>query len=103
MIEAVPKRARNISADGEERLVSSTELAIRGVGFLPNVDAADSVRMNNARRAMRDGQRTPLKILVSPKGKLWIDDGRHRYLAALEQFKPVRVRFLRGHGSMDSP
>lgn len=94
--DGIPARARDVARDGEERTVPARDLAARGVEFFPNVEAADSVRMTNARRFMREGQRDPIKVLVSPKGKLWIDNGRHRYLAALDMGLPIRVRFVRG-------
>lgn len=49
----------------------------------------DEVRMARARHALATGGNAPVKLYMLPDGQLFVDDGRHRLLAALEQGRPV--------------
>lgn len=70
------------------------------------IAATSEVRMDSIRKAYDTGAvhglRPPI-VVVSPKGKMEVEDGRHRILVARERGIPVKVKFVRGSKAMDDP
>lgn len=70
------------------------------------IEPTGDVRMSRVRQlfdkgphAMRD-MRPPV-VVVSPGGKMEVEDGRHRILVARERGLPIEVKFQRGVAAMD--
>jgi hypothetical protein len=62
---------------------------------LPNA-GSDPVRLQNIRNAWAEGKELPpIRLGMLPDGRLFVDDGRHRLLVAMEQGRPVLVRLDR--------
>jgi hypothetical protein len=97
-----PRSAAEIPEEGLVATVNPSDLAGREWTTTPGV-GADKVKMDKARRAIAEGQKNEITIAVSPNGKLDIVDGRHRYQAALESGKPIKVKWERGSAGMDTP
>ncbi len=54
----------------------------------------DEVRMQSIRNAWDDGKTlAPVRLVMTPKGKYFVDDGRHRLLVAIERGIDVLVLF----------
>lgn len=53
------------------------------------------VRLDKQRRLLAEGKADPIKMAIDSKGTLEIIDGRHRWLAASESGRPVRVRLYK--------
>jgi GNAT superfamily N-acetyltransferase len=66
----------------------------------PNLIAIEGVipgRMENIRRGLDEGVKLdPVDISITPSGKLFVNDGRHRLRVAAERGDDVEVRFSRG-------
>ncbi len=62
----------------------------------------DPVRIANAQKAIAEGQREPIRVLVSPKGTLEVANGRHRLFAAIEADAPITVEWRQGVKQLDS-
>lgn len=92
--KAIPLTKADV-IDGMESLVDARMLAARGV-VQPAGVGVDKVKMDKARKAIAEGQRDAISIAVDSKGKLELDDGRHRFAAAVEANKPVKVKWYRG-------
>ena len=98
--KGTPQVADDIPEEGVVASVNPKDLDGREWTTTPGV-GDDVVKMDKARAAMKEGQRDPVTIAVSPKGKLDIVDGRHRFAAAKEAGVPVKVRWDRGSAGMD--
>ncbi len=71
-------------------VVRPSDLAERGIsGNTLKEGGADSIR-----KAWGEGKKlAPVDVNVTPDGKLFIEDGNHRLLAAADDNRPVAVRF----------
>lgn len=78
-----------------ERTVPARAIAERGY-YEPPGGGVDAVRVENARRAITEGQRDPIKLTVSRDGKILVTDGRHRLAAAIEEDAPIKVKWSTG-------
>lgn len=86
-------RAHEDAADDYlERTVNARDIAERGY-YEPPGGHTDAVRMDNARKAIAEGQREPIKLGVTPEGKITVTDGRHRLQAAIDADAPIRVKW----------
>jgi hypothetical protein len=70
--------------------------------------ASEPVRMDRMRQLFDRGpdavtQLRPPIVVVSPKGRMEVEDGRHRILVARERGEPLKVKFVRGSKAMDEP
>lgn len=72
--------------------VPSSIIEERGWYEMPG-QGTDTVKAERGRATMREGQRDPIKITVAKDGKLFIEDGRNRLNAAIEQGAPIKVRW----------
>lgn len=98
----LPRTAADIPEEGVEMTVPAS--ALREHGWTATRGTTDDPqKLENAKRALAEGQRDPVKMVVSPEGRWEPEDGRHRTLAAAETDKPLRVNFLRGAAAMDDP
>lgn len=87
-----------------ERTVPARVIAERGYYEPPikmerpgmALEEADPVRMANARKAIKEGQREPIDLNVTPSGKITVTGGRHRLQAAIEADAPIKVRWSTG-------
>lgn len=70
------------------------EVPVPGGGYTPI--PIDDVAMQNARKAIAEGQRDAIKLNVSPTGKITVTDGRHRLAAAIEADAPIKVKWSTG-------
>lgn len=87
--------------DGVEGTLNAR--ALRDHGYQEPIGMGeDPVRLANARKAITEGQREPIKVLVSPEGRIEVVNGRHRLEAAIELNKPIRVQWLEGVEGIDS-
>lgn len=80
---------------GKVTEVSARKLKEYGV-IQPEGVGADKVKMDKARKAIAEGQKEPITIAITKTGKLTLEDGRHRLAAAIEQDRPVKVKWYRG-------
>lgn len=80
--------------DGMTMTIPSAELKARGFEQMPGV-GDDAVKMDKARKAIAEGQKSPAIISIEPSGKIHITDGRHRIAAAIEAGKPIKVKINR--------
>lgn len=96
-------------ADGDlESTVSAKALAEHGY-HEPNPGSLDSSLFNRAKEAMREGQRDPVVIRITPNGEYVVKDGRYRIQAAIENDLPVKVTWEptdeipKGHVARSAP
>lgn len=75
--------------------VPSSTIRDRGWYEVPG-QGEDVVKADKARKAIAEGQRDPIQLVVSPSGKLQVNDGRNRLMAAVEADKPIKVRWSYG-------
>jgi len=80
--------------------VPASEIRDRGWYEMPG-QGEDAVKAGKARQAIKEGQRDPVQLVVSPSGKLQVNDGRNRLMAAVEQDAKVKVRW--SYGSEPGP
>lgn len=92
---ALSKYLDRTGRDYADQTLPAREIADRGY-FEPPGGGADAVRVENARKAIAEGQQTPVKLTVSPEGKILVTDGRHRLAAAIEADAPIKVRWTTG-------
>lgn len=78
-----------------ERTVQARDIADRGY-YEPPGGNEDAVRIVKAKQAIVEGQREPIKLNVSPEGKITVTDGRHRLAAAIEADVPIKVKWSTG-------
>jgi hypothetical protein len=78
-----------------DRTVPARDIAEQGY-FEPPGGATDEVRIAKAKQAIAEGQRDPIKLNVSPEGKITVTDGRHRLAAAVEADAPIKVKWSTG-------
>lgn len=78
-----------------ERTVPARDIADRGY-YEPPGGNEDVVRIAKAKQAIAEGQREPIKLNVSPEGKITVTDGRHRLAAAIEADVPIKVKWSTG-------
>jgi hypothetical protein len=89
--KSVVRRTKKI--DEVETVVSARDIAERGY-FQPEAGfGVDSVRVGKARRAIAEGQDTPVRLSIAPSGKIQVTDGRHRLAAAVETGSDIRVKW----------
>lgn len=82
--------------DHIEQTIPAREIAQRGY-YEPPGGGLDEARVENARKAIREGQREAVTLNVTPSGKIMVDNGRHRLAAAIEQDKPIKVKWSTGY------
>lgn len=61
--------------------------------------ATSDERLRSVRQLFDRGQQNsgrPVKVAVSPSGKIEVIDGRHRILVARERGVPIKVQVVRG-------
>ena len=86
---------RKSAADHIETEVPARAIAERGY-FEPPGAGTDAVRNAKAAQAIKEGQREPVSLMVTPSGKITVEGGRHRLAAAIEQDAPIKVRWSTG-------
>lgn len=91
---ALPQRAADIENEDLVRTVPARDIMAHG--YYEPIAGLDFVKLEKARRSIREGQRDPVKIVVGPNGRYELTDGRHRLRAAIEAGADVRVQFQRG-------
>jgi hypothetical protein len=98
MIDGVPsykgldERALYVIPAGENR---GRFIALPGGG-------ADEIRVQSIRDAWDQGKRLqPLKMVMLPDGRLYVDDGRHRTIVAAQQGRDILVRIGRAATGLD--
>lgn len=79
--------------DGKETTASASAIMAKNPEMGSGEYGKDPVRNANARQAMREGQREPIKANIDKQGKLHIINGRHRLQAAAEMKLPIRVKW----------
>lgn len=98
--ERIPEHKELVSKLDEdgywEQTLPASEIAARGY-YEPQAGGhSDPVRNANAAKAIKEGQRDPIKLVVSKSGKVIVDDGRHRLAAAIEADAPIKVKWSTG-------
>lgn len=95
----LPKSAAEVT-DETVSTVSAKELEAHG--FESNsVPGKDKVKTEKGEAAIKEGQKDPIKISVSPSGKYVVEDGTHRLAAAIKQGKEVKVQWFKGAAGLD--
>jgi hypothetical protein len=75
----------------DPRRVRGRFIALAGAG-------SDAISVQNIRDAFaKERKLPPVKLLILPDGRLYVDDGRHRLLVAIEQGREVLAKFRRTH------
>lgn len=87
---------KKLDADYLENTVPARSIADRGY-YEPPGGHTDPVRNANAARAISEGQREPITLVMSPSGKIQVEGGRHRLAAAVAADAPIDVKW--GYGS----
>lgn len=54
-------------------------------------------KVESGRRAIREGQRDPVKAVINSLGEIELSDGRHRTAAAIEAGAKLKIKFARGY------
>lgn len=99
-IAPVPFKAKaktiptHAEADGEVRTVPAAK--VKEHGFTMPASRLDPVKLDKARKAISEGQRDPVSMVVGKDGSIEVIDGRHRLTAAIEAGAPVKIRFEKG-------
>lgn len=78
-----------------EQTLPARAIAERGY-YEPPGGGVDAVRVANAKKAIAEGQRDPIKLNVTPSGAITVTDGRHRLAAAIESDAPIKVKWSTG-------
>lgn len=94
--KSIVRRTKKKGVDEIDDVISAQELADRG-WYEPPGGGADATRVAKARGAIKEGQRDPIRLAVSPSGKVVVVDGRHRLAAAIESGADVKVRWSAGY------
>lgn len=81
--------------DFVEATVPARDIAARGY-YEPLGGGVDAVRVGKAKKAIEEGQREPISLLVTPSGKITVEGGRHRLAAAVEANAPIKVKWSTG-------
>lgn len=90
----LPKRLPKIPQDGQEITVSAKALTKRG--YFEPAQGLDPVKLEKAKKAIKEGQQAPVKMVYDDSGNLELTDGRHRLRAATALGSPIRVLFEKG-------
>lgn len=77
------------------KVMSAKSIADHGY-YEPPGAGIDPVRVVKAKAAIADGQREPIKLNLSPEGKITVTGGRHRLAAAIEAEAPIKVQWSTG-------
>lgn len=77
-----------------ESTIQPDELVKRGWYEMPG--RSDGVRMDRVRKLVESGDAPPVKLNMSPSGKITVTDGRHRLAAAAELNVPIKARWSIG-------
>lgn len=93
--DALNARLDSEGVDFIEETLPASEIERLG-WYEPAGAHADPVRTANARKAIAEGQREPIKLAVTPNGKIVVMDGRHRLAAAVEAGAPIKVKWTTG-------
>lgn len=105
----------NKAGDDIDRLASPEELMDATVNGRLLAESLESGLSSKGLERVREGVKSgklkldkthdfePVRVVVSPRGKLEVEGGRHRILVARELGKPLRVRFQKGGAGMDTP
>lgn len=102
----IPRGARDVR-DGMETTIDARKIADRMVWTREDEKGHGPFgqgegKLKQAKEIMSKGvQRDPVKLAISPNGRIDVIDGRHRLLAAMELGVPVRVKWVRGAVEMD--
>lgn len=96
-VQRIPQTLDEIGEEGMVSTVSAKDLK----GKVEQFPITDQKKLANARAAIAEGQKDPITIAVTPQGRYWVDDGRHRLAAAIEANKPIEVRWVRGAKGLD--
>lgn len=99
-VDGVPEYARIKSHEAKAdaplaQTLPASQIAERGY-YEPPGAGKDPVRIENARKAIAEGQREPIDLNISPNGKITVTGGRHRLAAAIEADAPIKVRWSAG-------
>jgi hypothetical protein len=89
---ALDRYLNRTGKDYAEATLPARSIGDRGY-YEPPGGGTDAVRITNARKAIAEGQREPIKLGVSPEGKIMVTDGRHRLAAAIEADAPIKVKW----------
>ena len=92
--DELPRASADVPEDGAVLRVKAKDLEARGY-YEPEA-GLDPVKLEKARRSIREGQREPASAVIGPDGRIEITDGRHRVRAAIEAGTDVMIRFDRG-------
>lgn len=88
-------RGSSSGGGGSGKLTSIAGIASKLIA-LPG-GGKDRVRSESVKNALRAGKDLgPVRLSRLPNGKLFVEDGRHRLLAAHELGIPLRVRISKG-------
>lgn len=96
----IPKTAADIADEDAVLTVPAKDIEAHGFDSL-SVPGKDRVKTDKARAAIKEGQREPIKITVSPGGRYTLEDGTHRLSAAIEAGADVKVQFFKGSKALD--
>lgn len=93
---ALPTHEALVARKGEilESTIQPDELVKRGWYEMPG--RGDGVRMDRVRKLVESGDAPPVKLNMSPSGKITVTDGRHRLAAAAELNVPIKARWSTG-------
>lgn len=98
----IPESHRDIHDEQQVRTIDARAIESRGY-YEPAAGFDDGQRLENSRKAIREGQREPITLLVGKTGKLEVGNGRHRLAAAIELGAKVKVNFRAGVDPGNSP
>jgi hypothetical protein len=102
-LPAAPSDAKPAKVKMGEQLATPEQLAGVTSGGKPLEEAGlmRLDRMRNLKNLDLHAAKDPVRVTVSPGGKMEVSGGRHRILVARERGVPLKVKFERGPKSMD--
>ena len=90
-----PSSVRRVR-DGQTFQVHPADIAPRVFSLAAGVDRGH--RLDKQRERLAKGIADPIKMAIDSRGTLEIIDGRHRWIAAVESGRRVRVTLHRSRG-----
>ncbi len=97
----IPNTADDILDPDAVVTIKASELKKRGY-FEPPGQGDDVVKAEKGRKAIKEGQRDPVRATIDSEGRIEIFDGRNRVAAAIEQDAPLKISFEPGYHGGDS-
>jgi SPP1 gp7 family putative phage head morphogenesis protein len=91
----IPETQADVTNETKVHEVDAQQLEERGY-YEPEAGFDGGQRLENARKAIREGQREAVRMTIGPDNTLQVTNGRHRLRAAIELGAKVKVRYAHG-------